>query len=289
MNLHLEPQGFLGTGASLLSDISLLAYILLLVPGMLAGLVFARRGQHRPQHKWIMIAITVINWLLIIFLMVASYRFDVAQNIGAEPSNTQYLMPTLHALLGLPAQLLATWVIIGMLREDSQVAAAKARGETNLQKYWFKNAKTKMRITLTLWLATALLGIVTYLIRYEVIPNTVLGGGANVPAPAATEDIPTPEATEDVLVTPEATDEIIVPEATEEMAAPEATEESSALLAPAATEELTELEIESSEEAAEDAERATRDAFRATEDAIDDAEDAAEDATKAAEDDEDDN
>lgn len=265
MNLHLEPQGFLGTGASLLADISLLAYILLLVPGMLAGLVFARRGQHRPQHKWAMIAITVINWLLIIFLMVASYRFDVAQNITEQPANTQYLLPTLHGLLGLPAQLLATYVVIGMLREDSQVARAKARGETDLKKYWFRGAKPKMRITLALWLATAALGIVTYLIRYEILPNSHLGG--QVPPPMATEDVPAPVATDDL--TPEATDDVPTPGATDEaqMAAPVATDE---------------LSVEASEEAAENAERATRDAFRATEDAIDDAEDAAEDATKDA-------
>ncbi len=272
MNLHLEPQGFLGTGASLLADISLLAYILLLVPGMLAGLVFARRGQHRPQHKWVMIGITVINWLLIVFLMVASYRFDVAQNIGQEPTNTQYLLPTLHALLGLPAQLLATYVVIGMLREDSQVARAKARGEKDLKKYWFGNAKTKMRITLVLWLATATLGVVTYLIRYEVLPNSILGGA--VPAPVATEEMATPEATDD-MIAPAATEEMATPEATDTLIAPVTTEEAQ-MAAPFATEEA--LDVEASEEAAENAERATRDAFRATEDAIDDDQDAAEDA-----------
>jgi uncharacterized membrane protein YozB (DUF420 family) len=273
MNLHLEPQGFLGTGASLLADISLLAYILLIVPGMLAGAVFARRGQHRPQHKWIMTSITIINWLLIIFLMVMSYRYDVAQNIGQQPTNTQYLLPTLHAILGLPAQLLATYIVIGMLREDSQVARAKARGETNLQKYWFRNAKSKMRVALTLWLATAALGILTYLIRYEVIPNTVLGG--SVPAPVATEDIPAPESTEE-LATPEATNDIAAPEATEPLETPEATQDIP-IPAPAATDELSELEIEASEDAADEAEDAARDATR-------DAEDRAEDATKAAED-----
>lgn len=217
MNLHLEPQGFLGTGASLLSDLSLLAYILLIVPGMLAGFVFARRGLHRPHHKWMMVTITVVNWLLIIFLMVMSYSFDVAQNIGQQPANTRYLMPTVHALLGLPAQLLATYVVIGMLREDSRVARAKARGERDLQKYWFPNAKPKMRLALALWLATAALGIMTYLIRYNVIPNPVLGGP--VPVPVATEEISTPEPTDEPdLIAPEATDEseIPPPEATEE-------------------------------------------------------------------------
>ena len=88
MNPYLEPQGFLGTGASLLADVTLLAYLLLIIPAMIVGFVFARRGMHRPHHKWTMTAITIVNWILIIFLMLAAYRFDVAGNIGSQPSNT---------------------------------------------------------------------------------------------------------------------------------------------------------------------------------------------------------
>ncbi len=192
MNQYLEPAGFLGTGASLLADITLLAYVLLLVPGMIAGFVFARQGRHRPQHKWTMIIITLVNWGLIIFLMLAAYRFDVAPNIGSQPGNARYLLPTIHGLLGIPAQLLATYVIYRMLREDTQVAQAKGRGETDLSRYWFKSAKPVMRVTLLLWLATALLGVFSYLIRYEVIPAF----GAAAVAPAATEEpLATPEVT----------------------------------------------------------------------------------------------
>lgn len=192
MNPYLQPPGFLGTGASLLADLTLLAYVLLIVPGMVAGVVFARRGQHRPHHKNLMIAITLINWLLIIFLMVAAYRFDVAANIATQPANARYLMPTLHALLGVPAQVLATYIVYRMLREDQQVAAAKARGEQGrqLSQYWFKSAKPVMRLTLALWLITALLGVVNYAVRYNVLPAF-----SNSPTPAATEE---PAATPEV-------------------------------------------------------------------------------------------
>ena len=198
MNPYLQPPGFLGTGASLLADITLLAYILLIVPGMITGFVFARRGKHRPHHKLTMITITVVNWLLIIFLMLTAYRYDVVGNIAAQPTNARYLMPTIHAVLGLPAQLLATYVIYRMLREDSQVAAAKARGEKGqqLSKYWFKNAKTVMRITITLWLLTALLGVFNYLIRYNVLPSFK----SNRAVPAVTAE---PAATSEALITDE--------------------------------------------------------------------------------------
>jgi len=204
---YLQPQGFLGTGASLLADLTLVAYVLLIVPGMIAGYVFARQGKHRPHHQVIMTIITVANWLLIFFLMIVAYRFDVAGNIGAQPGNARYLVPTLHAILGLPAQLLATYIIYRMYREDSQVAQGKARGETKdqLRKYWFLNAKPFMRVTILLWLATALLGIFNYLIRYDVLPAFGRGPTAPVvteepaatPQPTATEPAITPEADAD--------------------------------------------------------------------------------------------
>lgn len=203
MNPYLEPQGFLGTGASLLADLTLLAYILLIVPGMIIGYVFAKRGMHRPAHKWTMIGITVFNWVLIIFLMIVAYRFDVVENITKAPGNARYLMPTIHGILGLVAQLLATYIVYRMLREDTLVARGKARGESKdqLRKYWFLNAKPFMRATIILWLATALLGVLNYVIRYEVLPTFA----QSEPPPVTEEPLPTeePAATLEAASTPE--------------------------------------------------------------------------------------
>lgn len=230
MNIYLEPQGFLGTGAGLLADITLIVYILLIIPGMLVGFVFARRRLHRPHHKYTMIIITVVNWLLILFLMVGAYIFDVAGNIGQQPGNARYLLPAIHALLGLPAQLLATYILFRMFREDALVAAAKKRGETELSKYWFKNAKGFMRLSLALWLATALLGIGNYVVRYEVIPAFNLGGAPV--APIATEEAtalpPEPAATKEITaLPPEPVITEDVPEPAETVEPPAATEETS--------------------------------------------------------------
>jgi uncharacterized membrane protein YozB (DUF420 family) len=206
MNPYLQPQGFLGTGASLLADLTLLAYVVLLVPGMIAGLMFARRGKFRPNHKYTMMTITTINWVLIIFLMLVAYTFDIAGNIGQKPTTARYLIPTIHGILGLVAQVLATYVIYRMLREESQVAAAKKRGEAKekYSRFYFTSAKYFMRTILTLWLITALLGIFNYLIRYDVLPSY----SGNQPAPAVTQE---PSSTQEVVtteapaVTPEAT------------------------------------------------------------------------------------
>ncbi len=196
MNPYLEPHGFLGTGASLLADITLLAYLILIIPAMIVGFGFARRKLFRPYHKVTMTAITVVNWVLIIFLMLFAYRFDVADNIGPHTGNTRYLLPTIHGIIGLVAQLLATYVLFRMYREDIQVARAKARGEKDTSKYWFTSAKPIMRLTLTLWLITSVLGVFNYLIRYDIIPTYQLS--AKVVAPAAT-----PEAFAAPLSTPE--------------------------------------------------------------------------------------
>lgn len=246
MNPYLQPPGFLGTGASLLADLTLVAYILLIVPGMITGFVFARRGKHRPHHKYTMITITLVNWLLIIFLMLTAYSYDVIGNIGAQPTNARYLMPTIHGLIGLAAQVLATYVIYRMLREDSQVAAAKARGEKGeaLSKYWFRGAKTFMRLTIILWLVTALLGLFNYLIRYDILPDFGSNRGG-VPAvtaePAATSEAPVtpepaasvePSVTENPSAQPGTTPDVVT---TEE--ASTATSQPAATRAPATTEE----------------------------------------------------
>jgi uncharacterized membrane protein YozB (DUF420 family) len=194
MNLSLETPGFLGTGATLLADITLIAYILLILPATIAGYFTARAGHHRPQHKWLMIGVTLANWLLIIFLMWVALVGDVLPNLADNAAQPRYFLPGIHALFGAPTQLLATYIVFQMLREDFQVARARRRGEANLEKYWFKGAKWTMRLTLFLWTLTALLGIVSYLIRYDIIGP----GGTNVPSPVATEEVQEPVSTEEL-------------------------------------------------------------------------------------------
>lgn len=247
MDAYLEPPGFLGTGASLLADVTLLAYLLLIIPAMVLGLVFARRNLHRPHHKWLMIAVTLVNWVLIIFLMIAAYRFDVAPSIAEQPGNSRYLLPVVHGLLGIPAQLLATFVVVRMLLEDAQVARAKRRGEKDTSRYWFRSAKSTMRITLMLWLATAALGVVSYLTRYNIIPAVTID--VNVAAPMSTGEVPIAEVTPEITVDPPIATQEIMLEATPEVttAPPDAAEEMSAATAalesPVATPDVTAPEI----------------------------------------------
>ncbi|MDX2161638.1 MAG: hypothetical protein SF162_09960 [bacterium] len=174
MDLRLQP-GILNTGASLMADLTLLAYILLIVPGMLVGFVFARRKMFEPYHKLTMTTITLINWVLIALVMAVSYAQYVAPQVPAGLNRAFYLLPTLHLVTGAAAQLLGTYLVIRMWFEKQLPAALKV---VNIKRY--------MRLTLALWLITALLGGMLYAAWY-LMPDSAQGQA--VP-PAATEEAP---------------------------------------------------------------------------------------------------
>src|SRR4051812_32995939 len=99
--------GFLGTNASRASDISLLAYIFLLVPSMLIGFRYARR-QNFAMHQLVMTAIVLVNWILIAYLMVVSYLGGVAPKLPEGLNQPVYLIPSVHLVFGLSAQIIGT-------------------------------------------------------------------------------------------------------------------------------------------------------------------------------------
>lgn len=187
MDLRLQP-GFLGTNASLLSDLSLVAYVLFIAPAMLIGFVFARQGKHRPHHQYLMNAVTFVNWLLIIFLMAVSYVNGVLPGLPGSLGQPAIFLPTLHLLFGGAAQILATYTVYRMWREDTQVAAARKRGEREVTRYWFKSAKPVMQAVLGLWLLTVVLGVATYISFYVAPPAEA--AAAPEATPAVTESAP---------------------------------------------------------------------------------------------------
>jgi uncharacterized membrane protein YozB (DUF420 family) len=178
-----NQTGFLGTGAPLLSDLNLLAYILILVPLMLVGFYFARRKMFEPYHKFTMTTITLVNWGLILFIMAVRYGSTVAQEMPGGITKIADLLPTIHLITGGLAQIVATYLVIRMWFEDVLPEWMKV-----------KRIKRYMRFTLAMWITTAVLGIVTYFIWY-VIPESPLTG---VNPPAATPEV-TPDFTPEVV------------------------------------------------------------------------------------------
>ncbi|MBX3063441.1 MAG: hypothetical protein KF726_10730 [Anaerolineae bacterium] len=146
-----QQAGILGTGAYLASDLALLLYIFMLVPAMLVGFSFARRHLFVPHHKFTMTAITIINWIIIILLMLVTYRNAVAPNVPRELNRLPFLIPVLHGITGGLAQIIATVLVLRMWLEPSLPRVLR-----------FEPIKPWMRLTLGLWLVTAVLGIAMY-------------------------------------------------------------------------------------------------------------------------------
>lgn len=197
-------DGFLGTNASLSSDLSLLAYILLIVPSMLVGYFFARRKMFVPHHKLIMTAIVLINWVIIVLLMALSYNDGVAPYVGSSLGDARVLLPTIHLVTGALAQVIGTYLVLRMWFENQLPAWVKV-----------KRIKRWMRLTLALWLVTAALGITTYFVFYT---PTVTASGADVLPPAVTQEAPqaTEEATPADAAAPVVTEEAPAPVTTPE-------------------------------------------------------------------------
>lgn len=205
-------NGLLGTNAGLASDLSLLAYLLVLLPGMLLGFYFARSKRFRPHHQLTMTGVVVFNWVLIALVMAVSYGRFVAPTLGAGGlSDGRNLLATIHLLTGGVAQLMATYLVLLMWTENTRferVVLVRIR-----------NIKTPMRATLALWLVTVLLGFAIYAAWYgggrtdaqEVVP------AATEPAPLATEDADDlPDATEEADDSPSATEDAPEPATTEQ-------------------------------------------------------------------------
>ena len=138
------------------SDLVLLAYIILLVPAMLIGAGFARRPLFVRYHRVIMPIITLVNWLLIIFVMAVTYDRDVVPQLPQNWKFSEVFIPTLHLVVGLCAQLLASYLVLRMWFEKQLPDRLKV---VNFRRY--------MKITLGLWLATALLGLMTWAVFYH--------------------------------------------------------------------------------------------------------------------------
>lgn len=204
-------DGFLGTGASRMADVTVVAYVFLLLPAMIMGGALAVNKQFVPYHQLFMSFIVIVNWGLIAFTMYSS--FDYVATSDTVPDTFSYqVLPFLHAGLGITAQVFATILMLRMWLESSLPKGLRFR------------VKTLMRLTLLLWLTTAVLGIAMYILWYDVNGDS---GSADDAIPAVT-----PEATEEAddttpepAVTPEVTEEApdTAPEATE--AAPVATED----------------------------------------------------------------
>lgn len=173
-------EGFLR--GTLMADITLLLYFPVIIAAMLLGFYFARRKMFRPYHKLTMTAVLLINWALILYQMLNTYRGLAA--VGQIPT-----LVLIHLITGGIAQILGTYLVILMWTEKTALAWIVPKPLR------INSIKTPMRLTLTLWLVTALLGIGIYLSFYTAGPSA-----------AGVESVETPEAAPETMTTEEASD-----------------------------------------------------------------------------------
>lgn len=141
-------DGFLNTSASFSSDLTLvLTWVFALAAGY-GG--FQARRKNFDRHHSIMIAAGLLNWVPILIVMVPSWLSTLSgtQDLAAQP---EALTPVAHGILGGITQLLITYTIVRMA--------------------WLKRLPPQrplwlMRITIGLWLLTAIGGTFVYYALY---------------------------------------------------------------------------------------------------------------------------
>lgn len=175
-------SGFLGTDAGFITDLTLIAEIILFL-AVTAGVVAQRRGRYR-LHDWIQTPAVVLNLLLISFVMVTSFiDNEVASTLPQRPGDAYYLVVAVHAGLGLAAALLAVYCLLA-----GHKILPRRIGRL---RYW-------MWATYGFWTAALIAGVATYFVWY-MQPATAVADTA-VPAPVQTsEDAAVPAAVQAFL------------------------------------------------------------------------------------------
>lgn len=151
--MNLNAAGFLGTNATLQSDISLILGILIAIT-LTIGVAMAIRKQFDIHQRIQTIAVS-LNILQILFIMLGSYFRSAAPGIPSQLNSAYYQVAFGHALIGFFAATFGTFV---MMRGNNLVPKALR----------FNNYKLFMRIAYVLYMLVTILGIWTYYQWYMV-------------------------------------------------------------------------------------------------------------------------
>jgi putative membrane protein len=147
----LDAPGFLGTRATIRSDVTLalmlLGAVLLTIGWRLA--VHKRYETHRRMQT----AAVALMSIVILVSMIPSFVSAILPGIPAKLLEGSYGITTLHALIGAAVMLFGVFVV---LRGNNLVPKALR----------FNNYKLVMRTSYALYMLTTLMGIVLYVIVF---------------------------------------------------------------------------------------------------------------------------
>lgn len=135
-------NGFLGTSASLWSDLSLTLTLILGAVAAFGGI--QARKKRLSTHCPVMAVAAILNWVPALVVMIPTW-------LGGVNSGGLGRIPLIHGVLGSATQLLMTYTVIRM--------------------YWYKQLPPDrplwlMRVTMILWLMTLVGGTAVYLALY---------------------------------------------------------------------------------------------------------------------------
>jgi|SRR5580698_225903 uncharacterized membrane protein YozB (DUF420 family) len=152
MSLFLPMKSFLGTGATFAADVNLVVQ-LIMGAALIAGALFAKQKRYRV-HAICQTTVLLLNLLMIGFVMWPSFLQQVAPVLPKRFHKWYYQVATVHAVLGITAELLGLYIVI-------------AAGTNMLpHRLRFTHWKRWMRAELVLWTIVLLSGVGTYCVWY---------------------------------------------------------------------------------------------------------------------------
>jgi uncharacterized membrane protein YozB (DUF420 family) len=151
MTDFLTTPGFLGTKATLRSDLTL---VLILISAILftIGFILARI-KHYTAHRWVQTTAVTLNTLVVLISMVTSYIIHILPGIPGKLAQGDYAVITLHAIIGAIA---VVWGVFVALRGNNLVP----------KKLRFNNYKLFMRWAYGLYMLATLGGVIVYIIVF---------------------------------------------------------------------------------------------------------------------------
>ncbi len=151
MSDFLTMPGFLGTKATLRSDLTL---VLILITAILfnIGFILARRKQFKV-HRWVQTSAVIINTLVVLISMVTSYIIHILPGIPSKLGQGDYAVTTLHGIIGAITLLLGVFVAL----RGNELVPVGLR---------FRNYKLFMRCAYALYMFATLGGVIVYVIVF---------------------------------------------------------------------------------------------------------------------------
>ena len=151
MSDFLTTPGFLGTKATLRSDLTL---VLILVTAILFNIGFyLARHKHFTAHRWVQTSAVILNTLVVLISMVTSYLIHILPGIPAKLGQGDYAVTTVHGIIGAVALIFGVFVA---LRGNELVP----------RRLQFSNYKLFMRWAYSLYMLATLGGIMVYIIVF---------------------------------------------------------------------------------------------------------------------------